>query len=230
MYKTKTVFLAVLIGTAVASYGQTRQTRDVSGFTSISHSISGNLEIKKGNTFNVMLEGSQSEIDHIVTEVRDGRLQIKPDSWRYSFREKVNVYVTMPGIDGILLSGSGKATVDGSLEAEDMDLVVSGSGRITIGQMKAGNTDCTISGSGSIAITSGNIENCDVTISGSGNMACEDVTIDMMDVTISGSGSCTASVTGSIDARISGSGSIYYRGNPSIDARVSGSGRVRELR
>jgi hypothetical protein len=205
-----------------------KETRDLKGFKRVSFGVSGNLYINFGSEFKVVLEGEKSLLDDIETELSGDKLVIKMDNWRLNINDKVTVYITMPELSGLGVSGSGKAEVRDAVKAEDLDLSVSGSGKIFTAAIRATNLDCSISGSGDIILgAEGNVDNAEVSISGSGNYTGESLKIASLETSISGSGNCLCNVTESLEARVSGSGNVTYYGNPKIDARVSGSGRVR---
>lgn len=204
------------------------ETRNIKGFTRISFGVSGNLYINIGSEFKVILEGDESLLDDIETELSGDKLIIKKDNWGFNMNEKVTIYITMPELTGLGVSGSGRAEVRDEIKTEDLDLSVSGSGRLLTAGIKATNLECSISGSGNIVLAGeGNVDDAEISISGSGNYAGELLKIATLEASISGSGNCTCSVTESLEARVSGSGNVTYMGNPKIDARVSGSGRVK---
>jgi len=223
-------FIVALTVTTGFSNGQSivKETRDVTGFTKVSFGVSGNLYINFGPEFKVVLEGEKALLDDIVTEVSGGRLVIKKENWRLNMNEKVTVYITMPEIKGLGVSGSGNAEIKDAVKAEDLDLSVSGSGKLFTTDVVAANLNCSISGSGDISLGgNGSITKADISISGSGIYMGEPVKIGSAEISISGSGSCSCNVTESLRASVSGSGNVTYLGNPRIDARISGSGRVR---
>ena len=211
----------------VSAQATVKEKRNVSGFDGVGFGVSGNLYIKTGSAFDVIIEGNERYVNDIETVVRDGRLQIRRDgNFRFN-NEKVNVYVTMPEVKALSISGSGKAEVDGNLRTDNLSLSVSGSGRIEIPSVSVDELKCSISGSGDISIQGGRIGKAGLSISGSGSYFGDYAVIEDFDAGISGSGSCSCNVTGSLSARISGSGNIVYSGNPRINVRSSGSGRVR---
>jgi hypothetical protein len=221
--------VAVMVATGF-TYGQsnTKETRDLKGFTRVSYGVSGNLYINVGPEFKVVLEGDKSLLDEIITEVADRKLVIRKDNWKLHFYDRINVYITMPELNGLGVSGSGKAEIKDALKAEDLDLTVSGSGRILTADVEAANLNCDISGSGNISLEgNGSITKAGISISGSGGYMGETAKIGTLDIDISGSGNCSCNVTESLRASVSGSGNVTYLGNPKIDARVAGSGRVR---
>jgi hypothetical protein len=71
----------LVILTSVA-YGQStvKETRDVKGFTKISYGISGNLSIKIGSEFSVVLEGEKDDLKEVITDISDGKLRIRQDN------------------------------------------------------------------------------------------------------------------------------------------------------
>jgi hypothetical protein len=207
----------------------TTETRDVKGFTKISFGVAGNLYINFGPAFKVVLEGDKSDLDDIITEVSGGRLVIKKDNWRMNLNERVTVTITMPEINGLGVSGSGRAEIRDAVKASELSLSVSGSGKLYTNDLMLSNLDCSISGSGDIIIGGeGNAKTADISISGSGNYTGEKLMIGSADVSVSGSGNCTCNVTESLKGTVSGSGNVNYYGNAAkVDTRVSGSGHVR---
>jgi hypothetical protein len=224
-------FLITVILTSGFSYGQSvvKETRNVRDFTKVSFGVSGNLFIKFGPEYQVVIEGDKRVLNEIVTEVSGGRLIIKQENWRFSFNdERVTVNITMPGIEGLGVSGSGKAEIVDVVKSDNLNLSVSGSGKLLTSDLEADKLNCGISGSGDIVLGgNGNVDSADISISGSGGFSGENTEIDLLEVSVSGSGNCHCNVTGSLNASISGSGNVTYLGNPRINARVSGSGHVR---
>lgn len=229
---TPLFLIAIMIASAASLNGQStiKDTRNIDGFTKVSFGIAGDLEIKTGNRFSVVLEGESRDLEEIETELSGSKLLIKLDSWNFRMNDRVKVYISMPSIEGLSVSGSGNARIISKAEGEDLSLNVSGSGKINTAELAFTNLDCSISGSGSVNLGGGEVKDADVSISGSGNLNSTATKIETMDFGVSGSGSGNCFVTGSLDASISGSGSITYSGTPSVDARISGSGHVRKAK
>jgi len=236
MKKNVLCFLAVLglafVTTVTSGQSAVKETRDVKGFTKISYGISGNLKIKIGPEFSVVLEGEKDDLREVITDVSDGRLRIRMENWRFNFNEKVNAYVTLPQLTGLSVSGSGRAEIlDPIKDADDLNLNVSGSGKLVTNELVVDALDFGISGSGDIYIGgTGSADKGEISISGSGSYNGPDFEIDNLEVSVSGSGSCFCKAGDSLTARISGSGNVTYKGDPRIDARVSGSGHVRSAK
>jgi hypothetical protein len=224
------IISSIILATGTLA-GQTsvKETRNITGFTEIGFSIAGNLYIKTGNEFSFTIEGDKRYLEEVETVVRNGRLIIRNENnFRMFNNQRANVYITLPELKKLAVSGSGTAQVENSLKTGSLDLNVSGSGKIIMPELFAGKLSCSISGSGNIVMKgAGEIEQGDIVISGSGNYSGNEAVFKTLEVGISGSGNCTCNVAESIDAKVSGSGNISYSGNPKINARVSGSGHVR---
>lgn len=228
--KKSILFAALLVVAAQVSQAQNtyKETRNVSGFSEVAFAVSGEVFIDIGDGYSVILEGDKDYISEIDTKVYGDELRIKRDKWFDSGNKKVIVRITMPSLEGIGVSGSGKVTVNDPLRGGDLDIGISGSGKAFLKEVAMKEVDCSISGSGSLNITgSGTVENLEIHISGSGDYFGEATRVGTLEANISGSGSCKCYVTDMLRASISGSGTIIYSGNPKIDASISGSGKVR---
>jgi len=224
------LFVALIITTSFSNGQTEKETRNVTGFTKVGFGVSGNLSINFGPEFKVVLEGDKASLEEIITEVSGDKLVIRKerDSWRNNMHEKVSVYITMPELKGLSVSGSGKAEVKDVLKTSELSLNVSGSGKIYTTDIIVSNLECGISGSGDINIGgNGKASSADISISGSGNCSCETLKSGTAKIHISGSGNCYCNVTDALQASVSGSGNVTYIGNPKVDVRVSGSGHVR---
>jgi len=221
----------VIAGTQML-VAQTSQTREVSAFTEISLRIGANVHLKQGNTQSIEVKGKDATIAKLITEVSDRKLVIRypNDSWFTKWNPGiVDVYVTMPQIDGLAISGSGSITSEGMIESRILDLMVSGSGDVKLADLKAEKVSATLSGSGNINIFGKhNATEFKGVISGSGNIKASDFPADNVDVKIVGSGNCRVNSVKKLFVRLAGSGNVYYRGNPAVDSSVAGSGVVRE--
>jgi hypothetical protein len=229
----KMIWTSVMIATLLFLCGESvaqqtvKEKRDVSGFNGVGFGVPGNLYVKIGSGFDVTIEGNDRYVREVETFIRDGRLIIRrTGNFRFN-NEKVDVYITMPEVKSLSVSGSGRAKVEGSLKTDDLSLSVSGSGKIELPSLTADQMKCSISGSGDITIENGRIGKAGLSISGSGSYYGDNAVIEDFDAGISGSGSCSCNVTENLSASISGSGNVVYSGNPRINVRASGSGRVR---
>jgi hypothetical protein len=205
---------------------------DVSGFEKISLSGKGNLIIEQGNSERLRIEAEDNIMEIIETEVRGNTLYIsyKKTSWFASiFRptKDINFNIKLKDLISLKISGSGTAKME-YLETEDMNINVSGSGKIDM-NIEADNLKSKISGSGTFNL-SGEVDSQELTISGSGKYFSKKLKSDRAEVNISGSGKVEVNAAKELDISISGSGNLYYIGNPDITQRISGSGKIEQLK
>ncbi len=212
-----------------SSAGQKKETRNVSSFNSLDLSISANVLLKQGSGVSLELEGDANDLEKIETVVSGSTLKIKtrPGSWNIG---RITVYLTMAEIENLSISGSGNIKAETDIKANDLDLVISGSGNINLPNLSAREVSSVISGSGNISFSgNGNANSSKMVVTGSGNINAENFSANSADVRITGSGDCKVNASDKLDVHITGSGSVYYKGKAQIDASVTGSGKVRQI-
>jgi hypothetical protein len=222
----KSALALVLVLSAGMSYSQNKEDRDVSSFSGISLAIPAELYLSQGSPQKVVIQASDEDLSRIETSVKNGQLYIKTDSY-FARLKDVKIWITVPEIEALHLSGSGTIMNETAINSHELDMKVSGSGKIKIMELQGHELEAAISGSGDI-ILAGELHEMDVKISGSGSMQAKDLKVEECDTKISGSGRCEVDATGELNADISGSGHVTYYGNPEVDASVSGSGKVRK--
>lgn len=205
-----------------------REARSVSDFTIVDIGIAGEVFLSQGSAFKLELEGDAELLEEIETSVSGKTLKVRyPQSFFQRNQSKLKVYITMPIIEGLNISGSARLIAETPVKTSAIDFNISGSGRVIINNLQAMTVSSRISGSGGIELGgSAKIQEMKITISGSGSLNTLELPVDNATITISGSGSCKVMVTDYLEARISGSGRIYYAGKPQIEAKISGSGKV----
>ena len=227
-----TLVAVLLIVTAQLLVAQTSQKREVPAFTEISLRIGANVHLKQGEPQSVEVKCSATTMAKLITEVSDRKLVIKypTDAWFSKWNPgPVDIYVTMPQIDALSISGSGSIFSEGKIESRILDATISGSGDIKLVDLKAEKVSASLSGSGNIHLFGKqNASELKAAISGSGNIKAIEFPADNVDVKISGSGNCWVNCTKKLNIKLAGSGNVTYRGNPSVDSSIAGSGKVKE--
>lgn len=218
-----------------------RREFPIETFSGINMTMVGNVEITKGEEVSVELEGQENILDLISSEVKGGLWTIYPRNC-VSNVEGFKVYITVPALDNITVTGSGAVNSTDNFE-EDINILLSGSGQIVY-EGAAEAVIIALTGSGKITF-GGDFSEVSVSHSGSGNLSMSGSTgflritnsgsgavnaFGMLAVTgqviNSGSGSSSVYVTDGLEASVSGSGSIFYKGNPVIEESDSGSGNI----
>jgi len=217
--------LAVLLSGFSLTSVRADEVRDLAPFDGIGISVNADVYYTQGNDHEIRIKGNESDIRDLITEVKDGFLQVKYENWsgRHS---KLTIHITSNELETVKVSGSADFMVEKPLVSDEMELGLSGSGSIRFSKLESDEVDVTISGSGSAELDAGSADEIGVQISGSGKLLAERFEVSEFDASISGSGNVRITVNDELDARISGSGSIHYRGNPRVNSVSSGSGKV----
>lgn len=207
------------------------EVREVTPFSKISLKISANVYVLQDSKQSIRLVADEETLAQIITEVNNRTLNIRfPNNTIFKRWNpgKIDIYISVPEIDGLSVSGSGDIVSD-DINTRILDLLVSGSGNIKIEKLAAEKVTANVSGSGIIKISEGGVASeLSVRISGSGNVDARGFEANNVSIQTSGSGNCYVVSNGEIKARLSGSGNVYYSGNPAIDSSVSGSGSVKK--
>lgn len=210
----------------VGSGNVVNETRSVGSFNGIDLRGSGSLFLSQGTQQPLRIEAEDNILKVLTTRLESGKLIIGSDSC-ISATKPVRIYATVKDINSLEVSGSGTITGESMIQADTLDLKLSGSGGMDL-NLKAKTLRTELPGSGTIQLR-GAAHDQTADISGSGKIAGYDLATRRSEITISGSGVAEASVSDEIVARISGSGAVYYRGHPErIGEDISGSGVVRK--
>lgn len=202
------------------------EVRKLDAFSGIGISISADVYYIPGNAHEITIEGDADDVDDLITQVKDGFLQVKyPNSWQIR-RSKLTIYITSKELEAVKISGSAKFEAGEPVTSEEMDLAMSGSGGIMFEKLDTEEVSVKISGSGKIQILKGGADELDARISGSGKLNAESFEVNEFSAGISGSGGVRITVKEELDAKISGSGKVYYHGSPRVNSTSSGSGKV----
>ena len=196
------------------------QVLNISGFSGVEIKTSTDVFITQGPVFEVVAKGEQNIIDLLDTRVRNG-------VWEIDFNDCVKnysleIFITLPEIDYLEISGSGEIRGDNFFEVDDITLRISGSGDMCLG-LFAQNIDARISGSGEMDLE-GETDNLDFKVTGSGDLGAFPLIATEADINITGSGDASVTALEFLKVRISGSGDVFYKGFPELNVDITGSG------
>lgn len=228
------VVLAIALSTQVFAYGE--KVKGNGNLVDKQRTTESYDKIAVGGSFNVTLvAGTEGTIsysiesnleEYLVVEVKGETLKI---GWKkgYNIRTTKEIKMTVPfeDISEVSLAGSGDITTKDTIEADDLELNIAGSGDMNM-DVKTTNVEANIAGSGTITVN-GSSDNLESNIAGSGDVEGFGlVVVEYAKANISGSGTIETTVNGTLKARVSGSGDVYYKGKPKTDVKISGSGSV----
>jgi hypothetical protein len=211
--------------------GQTvKETRNVSAFNALHLAMSADVYLSQGDHQSVQVEADKGSMEYIETETNGNTLTVKNHEGHWRNLGHIKVYITMPDITEIELSGSGSVESQTPIKANELKIGLSGSGNVKIGSLLAPVLSATITGSGDIYLSGDNGQaKMEATITGSGSIKADEMQVANAIVSITGSGSARVNVLKELETEITGSGSVLYKGNPMVNANSTGSGRTSSL-
>jgi hypothetical protein len=184
----------------------TSESRQVSGFSKVELSGSGELTIEQTGTESLTISAEENLLPKLTSEVSGDTLVLRSTS-------NAKIIPTQP--------------IKYSLTVKDLSgLAVSGSGSVTMSKLATVALSTNISGSGAVT-ASGTADQQDLKISGSGRYQAEQLTSKTVKVDMSGSGVASVHASDALDLHMSGSGTLTYTGDPKqVTQQISGSGKV----
>lgn len=217
------LFFAIV---SLTAHAQQTETRSLSDFTRLSIAIPAEVILTKG-PYKVVLEGKN--LEEITSTLKGDELVIRQKDNNTSFFGKssgnLRIFISMPNLEGISMSGSGKLESLDQFSSKHMELKLSGSGNMKV-NVVADKLKAHVAGSGDIQ-TSGSANDFQASISGSGSVDAQELRANAVEVRISGSGDCAVHADEQLNAHITGSGNVRYSGSPSkVNAQTSGSGKI----
>ena len=185
----------------------TAMKREVPAFHAVHIHGSANVEASVGPNQGLEIMWDDNLLEHVRTQVEDGKLKISLDEGSFSSKHTLVVKLTAASLDTVALHGSGDARVTG----------VAGK-----------HFEAAIHGSGSV-VGSGAAESVSVSINGSGDVDLREIKARSAQVEINGSGDVHVFASEAVDAEIRGSGDVRYYGDPKdVQTNVAGSGDIRK--
>lgn len=225
----RAIQLALLSSAAAAlpAAAQDRETRSLTGFTGVA--VGGGIEVslRQGEPFNVEVVADDGELDEIVTEIRNGTLEIRrsrSSGW-FSWGDAGSVSITMPTLVSLTASGGSDVRSEGTFTSDAIELVASGGSDLAI-DVAAGSLEVTTSGGSDVRL-SGSARSVRMQTSGGSDLDARAFTADDADVQSSGGSDLAIGVRNRIVGNASGGSDITYTGQPSVvQVNSSGGGGV----
>jgi hypothetical protein len=154
----------------------------------------------------VRLEGNESDLLDILTDVSNMKLNVHEDISRVETNDSASlVVIQCKDLVSIEHNSSGNIVGKMPLQLVNINIINSKNGNITI---------------------AGNAKKLDIQNASIGKINLLDLLAESATIQSSGSGNIWVNVSSTLDVNISGHGNIYYRGNPKINRTGVGSGSI----
>ena len=239
MKPLKSIVLPILIMSTTlvsAQWGKWEKVKGNGDITTIARSTGdydglkaqGSMDFKlvPGSEGKITIKGDSNLMKYIKTEVKNNILVVKVKDG-VNLKPTKSILITVPykDISYVSLAGSGDVFNEGTINSDDFDVALVGSGDVIL-NISSQSTQSSLAGSGDIELK-GTAYNLKTSVNGSGDFEGSRLECTNVDATVSGSGDISIVCTGKLKARVSGSGDIVYSGNPTNkDTKVLGSGNI----
>ncbi|HMG17069.1 MAG TPA: head GIN domain-containing protein [Saprospiraceae bacterium] len=202
----------------------TKQDRNVNDFQEIELECSADIFVSQGPSYSCTVETNENLHGYLLIDKDGKNLRIHSD--KNLRADKMNIYITMPIVEKLVISGSGSINGKNSFLSDKLNLNISGSGNINMDKIKVEKLMAEIEGSGNIKLLTGEVQHAKYIISGSGKIEADKISAKEVEAEIEGSGNIYCYAGDELRAKISGSGSVKYKGAPKTKFTVEGSGNV----
>jgi hypothetical protein len=204
-------------------------TRSVDNFNQITLNDDVNLFLAVGPQ-QIVIDGGKNLIQNIVTDVSGGMLTLKNNNicdWARSYKKSViNVYVTSPNINYILINGVGTVQSTDTITFDTLHVQTKSAGDINL-TVKNKAFYASMFSSADLTVTgTSNIFECNF-FAGTGFVYCDKLISGYTYMVNNSIGDCYITSTGEMDVTIFKEGNVYYAGNPSpIHLKTYGKGQL----
>lgn len=198
---------------------------DIAGKTPSDLVLAGpdRVVVRSGDALKIDVSGDPAAAAALRFTLDGEALGIMRKKGKIEGNGKATVTVTMPGLEKLVLAGSGAIEADAL--AGSPEVVIAGSGTAGAARVDASQLEVTIAGSGTFR-ASGTADVLELTVAGSGTADMAGLKADEADVTIAGSGKAAFASDGTVKANIMGSGEVTVAGSAKCTIKSMGSGKL----
>jgi hypothetical protein len=202
-----------------------KKDRNISGFEGVKASSGIDVYLSQGDKESVTVEADENLHEYILTEVRDGVLNVYSDNVTIRHAERERVYVTIKDVRSIKTTSAGDIIGETPIKCGDIELSSTSAGNIKL-ELYAKNVNLDISSAGDIKLI-GEGETLNADLSSAGDLNAFEFRVKDADISVSSAGNADVYASEKLIARASSAGDINYKGNPkSVDAHSSSAGGI----
>lgn len=199
---------------------------DFTDFNSIEIGSVFNIEVVQGDDWEVSLSGRDEDVKDVVIRKMDKTLNVNfsrdISRWDHD-REEIRVYIRMPELDAINLSGAAKGYVNG-FDHYRMDINLSGAASAEM-DLKLKDVKINLAGTSRLNLY-GSGENMDITLTGASSLDSYDFDSRYAKIDASGISHAKVNVARELQADVSGGSEVRYKGDPQIKSQVTTGSRI----
>ena len=189
-----------------------KQDRTLPAFTAIEVGSAFYVKLSQGNPAMVTIETDDNYIDKVKTEVNNDRLEITTSGLNNP--SALKVYITVPDLKDIEISGAAKIESTGNLNFSNLNLDASGASKATI-EIESQLLKSDISGAAR-AVLSGKATEHITNVSGAAKLDAYKLSTITTTADVSGAAKAQVYASSNLNAEVSGAGALLYIDNSQI--------------
>ena len=206
------------------TFAQTKEIRELDGFTEISTSSSIKVVVNQGNEYIVEVVANENNISNIITRLDAKKLEISiKQNW---LGEQPTVYITTPILEKITTSGASEVKGKGLIKTSYIHLTSSGGSKITL-NINAEKTKINASGGTEIQL-SGFSDHITIVSSGAATTKAANLEVNSAKVSLSGGSYTSLNVKEFIEGSTSGGSELHFSGDAEQQIAKSGASTINE--
>ena len=186
---------------------------NVGDFSKVDVSGAFVVRFRKGDTYKVVADGRENDLDDIKVNVDGSTLNVSIDGkglFNWGNHKRIGLTITVPtAIDELDLSGASKASLTGFDKYDDLKISMSGACR-TVFDGDANTLELDLSGASNVVLR-GHASNVDADLSGACKLEATGMSIDKASVDAGGASHADFGHVGSIDSKTSGASKVTHQ-------------------
>jgi len=190
--------------------------------------IGFDVDSRQGDDFSVTTSVEENIAEYIIIAVEGNTLRLDIDDGNSYHMEGIvmRAEVVMPSLERLVLDLAGDTTISGFQSTNPFDVISSLSGTLQ-GDIDAGDINLDVSISGRVDL-GGSAADLTVLASGSSVVDLADMAVVNADLTAEGGSTIIANASDTLDASVGLNSQVYYMGNPTLGRIETAAGGVVE--
>ena len=199
----------------------------VTGFERLDISHTFEADIIQSQTYGLVVEVDDNLVEYLVIEQRGDTLVLGLEDGQSYNHITLKALISMPVLRGLDVSGASDVKFSHFSSSNPFDVEVSGASSVE-GDIEAGDVDIKLSGASDV-ILSGAGADLKVDAAGASEADLEEFAVTNADLDLSGASDVTVNVSGTLSVTAAGASEVKYVGSPTFGTvDVSGASTIQE--
>lgn len=207
----------------------TTEKRTVSTFSQLDIGSAIEVSLVQGDSTSVRVEIDSNLQPYIEVYLKGSELHVEQkNNSSISPTHRAKVYVTVPSLERIEVSGACKLTSEGTItSAGKLDIAISGASEADM-NINAAGLSLNMDGA-SVANLKGDVKDLDVDASGSCDLKAFGLTAANVDIKLEGASSVQVYPTAKLIANANGASKVFYKGNVAPAYTLNGASSISKV-